>query len=397
MNKTISTILTGLLLFAVSTGSSYAFFRFLQRPASSPVSPETVSPTPSSRKSKINPSLPKTEICPLNGQQFTKPEKDVWITRRPLGIMVENSIDSRPQSGLGSADIVYEAVAEGGVTRFMGMYYCDAAMTDSLMVAPVRSARIYFVNLVSEYDALYNHVGGAGNCDDVNVDPRAKALCLINTAKIKNMDQMGYAGDFKICHRLTNRLDRDVAYEHTMACFVDEIYNKAAKLNWTNVDGKGVSWDKNFVSWKFKSADEKAAGSDAKTISYIFWSGDREFNQNFDVKWEYDPGTNSYKRYNNNQLSVDLNTNSPLKFNTVIVQFAKETLLGDLEKHLLYDVVGKGKAIVFMDGVAVDATWTKTTRTSRTLFYDLKGKELKLNPGPIWISILPLGNSVEYN
>jgi hypothetical protein len=157
MNKTLSTILICLVLFFASTGVSYSVFRFLNQAPSSAVSPEGATPTPVSRKSKLDPSLPKTEVCPLNGQLFTKPENEVWSARRPLAVMIENSVDSRPQSGLGSADVVYEAVAEGGVTRFMGMYYCDAAMTDDLMVAPVRSARIYFVNLVSEYDALYNH------------------------------------------------------------------------------------------------------------------------------------------------------------------------------------------------------------------------------------------------
>jgi hypothetical protein len=397
MNKKFITIIVCFLLYLLSATGSFAFFRLIHQGPSSAISPETLAPTAVSRKSKLDPSLPKTEICPLNGQLFTQPEKDVWSTRRPLAVMIENSVDARPQSGLSSADIVYEAVAEGGVTRFMAMYYCDAALTDNLMVAPVRSARIYFVDLVSEYDALYNHVGGAGNCDDPNVDNRAKALCLINTAKIKNMDQMGYAGDFKICHRVTNRLDHDVAYEHTMACFVDEIYAKAQKLDWTNVDSKGVPWDKNFISWKFMAPEEKATGSPATNISYLFWNGDREFNQNFDVKWEYDPASGSYKRFNNNQLSIDLNTGEPLKFNTVIVQFAKETLLQDKEKHLLYDVIGKGKAIVFMDGVAVDATWSKTSRTARTLFYDSKGKELKLETGPVWISIVPAGNTVEYN
>jgi hypothetical protein len=287
-------------------------------------------------------------------------------------------------------------VAEGGITRFMALFYCNAALSGNIMVAPVRSARIYFVNLVSEYDALYNHVGGAGNCDDPNVDDRAKALCLIDRVKIKNMDEMGLAGDFKICHRVADRLDHDVAYEHTMACFIDNLYAKADTLQWNYTDSSGVPWNKNFVSWKFLAPTDTVTGVPATNISYMFWEQNRQFNQSYDVSWAYDASAKSYKRSNAGQVSVDLNTGDPLEFKTVVIEYAKQTLLNDLEKHLLYDVIGTGKALVFENGVAVPATWSKASRTGRTLFKDAKGVEIKFAPGPIWISILPDTNTVTY-
>lgn len=387
----------GLALFAVSAFGTY-FFSSKLKP--SPVSPasQTASGTTANKKPKVDPSLPKTEVCPLNGAYFTKPERDVWVTRRPLAVMIENSVDARPQSGLSAADVIYEAVAEGGITRFMGLFYCEAALDGNLTLAPVRSARIYFVNLVSEYDALYTHVGGAGNCDDPNVDPQAKALCAIQKYNIKDLDEMGRAGDYKTCHRLTNRLDHDVAYEHTMACFLDELYNVGAKWNWTNVDQQGVAWNANFVPWKFATtSDPKATGSSASTVSYQFWSTDPQFNKDYDVTWNYDSSTNTYLRSNGGQQSIDLNTGDPLRFKDVVVEFAKQTLLSDLEHHVLYDVIGQGKALVFKDGVAISATWSKLSRTSRTLYKDQSGKDIKFNPGPIWITILPDTNQVQYN
>jgi len=395
MKKTFFTYLAfGLSLFLLSSGFSYFIF---SRTASMTQSEVTQTPTKAPKKAKVDPSLPRTEICPLNGALFTTLERDVWITRRPLGVMIENSLDSRPQSGLGTADIVYEAVAEGGITRFMGMFYCDAALSGNITIAPVRSARIYFVNLISEYDGLYAHVGGAGNCDDPNVDPRAKALCAIQRYSIKDLDQFGRAGDYKTCHRMANRLDKEVAYEHTMACFLDELYNVGTKWKWTNLDSKGVSWDKNFISWKFKSLTEKATGSPATNVSYVFWGSNRDFNKSYDVEWKYDSSLGSYSRYNGGIQAIDLNTDEPLQFKTVIVQKVKETFAEDIEKHMLYEVIGQGKAIIFMDGVAIDATWSKTARTSRTIYKDLKGKEVKLNPGPIWISLIPLNNEVVTN
>ncbi|KKU55910.1 hypothetical protein A3H89_00430 [Candidatus Amesbacteria bacterium RIFCSPLOWO2_02_FULL_48_11] len=393
MNKPVLVyIFLGLGLFLISAGLSFWLFTSLPKSTGIPISPLSASPSPGIR-SKLDPSIPRTEICPLNGALFTKQERDVWETRRPLGVMIENSTDSRPQSGLSSADVIYEAVAEGGITRFMAMFYCAASMAGNITIAPVRSARIYFVNLISEYDGLYNHVGGAGNCDDANVDPRAKALCLIRTANIKDLDQFGWAGDFKTCHRMTNRLDHEVAYEHTMACFSEELYKAAAKQKWTNVDAKGISWDKNFISWKFKKAPDKNTGSAARTISYSFWDGMPDYN----VSWQYDSASNSYVHSNGGKQSMDLNTEEPLQFSNVVIQFTKEFSTGDVEKHMIYEVIGKGSAIVFMDGVAVDATWSKPTRTSRTIYKDQKGKEITFTPGPLWISILPIGNEVTYN
>src|SRR3990172_12151761 len=257
-------LLIGLSLFFISTGLTYYILSYSPnlRPSSSSTS---ATPSPVVKKPRIDPSLPRTESCPLNGVMYTKTEKDIWSTRRPLAVMIENHLDSRPTSGLSTADVVYEAVAEGGITRYMGIFYCGIT-PDSTMFSPVRSARIYFVKIVPEYDALYNHVGGAGNCDDPTVEEQAKALCFFRKNKIRGLDQFGRAGDFRTCHRVTNRLDHEVAYEHTMACYSDELYKVAAKLNWTNVDAKGVSWDKNFVPWKFK--DDPAEKGVITNISF---------------------------------------------------------------------------------------------------------------------------------
>ena len=193
MNKQqlITTGIIGIALYLISTGVSYAAFSFFGK-----ASPPKAIPTPLSTNGqptqgfRIDPSIPKTETCPLNGAPYTKQERDVWEKRRPLAVMIENHAESRPQSGLSYADVVYEAVAEGGITRFMGVFYCDAAYK-SVNLAPVRSARTYYLPWVLEYDALYNHVGGAGRCPDDTVDERAKALCQIEQYKIKDMDQFG--------------------------------------------------------------------------------------------------------------------------------------------------------------------------------------------------------------
>src|SRR5258708_3626472 len=81
----------------------------------------------------VSPSDPRDQICPLNGKKYTQAEKDRWSQRRPLAVMIENSPDARPQSGLTHADLAFEAMAEGGVTRFMAVFYCDVQTDDNTL------------------------------------------------------------------------------------------------------------------------------------------------------------------------------------------------------------------------------------------------------------------------
>ncbi len=145
----------GLALYLISSGLSYAAFTYLgNTPGGAGISP-TVTVGGDQQHFVIDP--------------YTKQEEAVWQKRRPLAIMIENHAEARPQSGVSLSDVVYEAVAEGGITRLMGVFYCGIA-AGSVNLAPVRSARTYFLPWVLEYDALYNHVGGAGMCNDPTVD-----------------------------------------------------------------------------------------------------------------------------------------------------------------------------------------------------------------------------------
>ncbi len=388
-NKT-AYILAGVFLYVITTGVSFLGFSTMSRGENLPQPP-----IDEQGHFVIDPSLPRTEECPMNGQLFTEQERAIWETRRPLAVMIENHVEARPQSGLSYADIVYEAVAEGGITRFMGIFHCGSAAYD-LGLAPVRSARTYFVDWVSEYDALYNHVGGAGKCNDDTVDERAKALCQIQEYGIKDMDQFNLdlkvkdtAGkDAYLCVRNYDRLDHEVAHEHTMVCYTRGLYAVAEKRGWTNVDEEGVSWDKNFVPWKF--ADEAGAGDRGAggAISFTHWE---DYKDDFEVKWQYDAATNSYLRNMAGQSHVDLETGKQLAAKNVAIQFSKETRGVDEHGHLLFETIGTGKAIVFQNGKTIAGTWKKPTRVARTTFYDDKGAEIEFVRGQIWIEVVPTG------
>ncbi|MBI4137025.1 DUF3048 domain-containing protein [Candidatus Roizmanbacteria bacterium] len=377
-----------LILYLVSTGVSYALFTQFGPKRESVSIDEEVEDIVADENFEVDESLPKTEECPLNGKLYTKPERAIWEKRRPLAVMIENSVDARPQSGVSKADIVYEAVAEGGITRFMAMFYCGVA--EKTEFAPVRSARTYFVDWVSEYDALYNHVGGAGVCSDVTVDERAKALCQIDRYGIKDMDQFGIS--FPSCYRNPDRLGRPVATEHQMVCVSNNLFDIAKDRGWTNVDEDGVAWDKTYTSWKFKDEAEPSDRGTVDQVDLYFWNGYSAF----DVTWEYDAVENIYKRVNGGEPHKDLETDQQLIAKNVVIQFSEETSGIDEHKHLLYDTIGTDDALIFQNGEVIEGSWSKQSRTARTRFFDENGKEIEFVRGEIWIEIVPAGNDVTY-
>lgn len=379
--------IVGVALYLIVTGLSYVGFsyggRLLSRTGPAPI------PTGTQGHFVVDPNAPKTEACPLNGKFYTVAERKIWESRGPLAVMIENHQEARPQSGLSSADVVYEAVAEGGITRFMAVFYCGVAASTN--VAPVRSARAYFLPWVLEYNALYNHVGGAGNCNDDTVDDRAKALCEIQQYKIKDMDQFGIS--FPTCYRNYDRLDHPVATEHTMVCVTDKLYQIAAQRGWTNVDASGVPWNKNFVSWTFKDDASLGDRSASFSASFVAWKG---YEADYGVRWDYDKATDTYRRTNGGVAQVDFENKQPITAKVVIIQFAKEIGPLDVHVHLFYTTIGSGDGLVLEDGKVTKVTWQKQSLTSRTKYYDATGKEVSLDRGQIWIELLPIGTPVAY-
>ncbi len=396
----VKIIVSLFLSFALSFGATYAFF---------PVgSSNLVSPASDAEKQRLTAGFgqyadkPKTEICPINGALYSKEEKALWEQRRPILAMIENHVDARPQSGLSSADIVYEAVAEGGITRFMGVFYCGA-QADSTKVGPVRSARIYFVNLAAEFNTpIYMHVGG-GNCSRDEASNQCtsnkKAFALEELQKLgwrkpggNDFDTIGDIG-VPVMKRDFNRLgaDKVLATEHTYLGYLNFAWKEALKRGYATTMSKGETWLSGYKSWKFGSAEAK--GSPATTISYDFWKNTPDFT----VSWSYDPNTKTYLRKLGGAPHTDLDTQKQLSASNVIVQFTKEEGPLDDHKHMFYYVIGEGTGLYFHDGLAQEVKWKKAKQTDRTMFYDLTGKEIIFTPGQFWVSILPTGNKVIYN
>lgn len=319
----------------------------------------------------------KDRPCPLNGAPYTKNREEKWQKRRPVGVMLENHTDARPYLGMSRADVIYEAVAEGGITRFLAIYLCQ----DAGDIAPVRSARTYFLDWLLEYDAAYAHVGGA------NTPGPANALGQIRNYGIRDMDQFGLG--FPTYWRGTDRLA-----PHNVHTTTKKLWEAAEERGFGPEDEKGNRWDKNFQSWKFKDDASIESRGDQKPIIVPFWDSAADYT----VTWQYDKQANVYRRYHGQTAQIDPVTNEHLSAKVTIVQFQAEGKANDghPEGHLLYGTTGSGDALIFMDGDAIQGKWIKKERKSKTIFVDSQNKEIALNRGLVWIETVPDGNNVQY-
>lgn len=344
----------------------------------------------------IDPNEAKDQACPLNGKYYTLTEKNAWQEKRPLFVMIENSPDARPHSGLSRADVIFEAVAEGGVTRFGAIYYC-AAQNENVLIAPVRSARTYFVDWASGFNLpLYVHVGGA------NLAGPSNALGQISDYGWRgenDMDQfsIGYPTFVRNYNRIA---DKEVATEHTMQSETEALWEVAVERGWTNITPErtikrktiaAAPWQDNYQGWTFE--EEVQPAGLVQKINYDFWSG---YDQ-FAVEWNYDQSLDAYKRSTGGEAQYDLNNNEAVASSTVIILFTLEKGPINELKHMLYSTIGKGKALVFKHGQApIEASWSKTDREAELEFTDVRGKAIELARGQIWISVLATGSKVIY-
>ena len=381
MLKDKKILLIAFIVYFLSTLSSYLLFTKspLAQKFTSPVPPPTTTPN---GEIVFDETLPKTEVCPLNGAKYSKQQKTWWEKHRPLGIMIENHENARPQSGLNSADIIYEAVAEGGITRTLSIYYCGA----HVQIGPIRSARTYFLDWISEYgdSPLYVHVGGA------NTPGPADALGQIsdfgwNTYNDLNQFSIG----FPTFWRDYNRLGHATATEHTMYSSTDKLWKFAEESRkLSNVGKDGTAWDEGFSPYTFKDDAPLSERGKQQTVHLEFWKGYGAYG----VDWVYDPVKNLYNRKNGGAIQLDKNNGKQLSAKNIIVLFMFESHANDGYEdnaHLLYKTKGTGKASVFMDGKQIKGTWKKDSRTDRTIVLDENGEEITFTRGKLWFEILP--------
>ena len=280
-------------------------------------------------------------------------------TVSPLAIIVENEAHARPQAGLDRADIVYEALAEGGITRFLAIYASQTAE----VVGPVRSARDYFVEWAREYTAPLVHIGAS-----------PQGYAAIAATHTFDLDEIrGHPGFWRSADR---------SAPHNAYTSTDGARSALGSRAFTKGTYSGLRFSD-------RPPDRTGTPASEATVRFGSWK--------YTAGWTYDPVTNEYLRDMDDEPHVDAETGEQLRATNVLLQWVDSWLIpGDREGRLEFASIGSGRLVALIDGVAIEGQWRKDSAEAPTQYLGADGAPLWLYPGATWIEIIPPGGSVTF-
>jgi len=345
----------GALAFAVLSPGSSASSPAAGSASTATLATSTLAPT------AIPTPTPIRHAAILDGVPMSDEEWEARKDRPPLAVMVDNSPSAMPQVGLDKADLVFEAFVEGGVTRFMAVFWRQEAN----VVEPVRSARTPFAIWVDELGALYAHAGGA------QTDNEANATGQIAEWGIKDLNAFGSGADGAY-YRDGSRYS-----PHNLVAQTPALREAAVSM--------GFAGPSAVEPWSFKAAGEGTSGDPAAAGIEVNFRENRVPWQL--VQWHWDAEAKAYLRFEGGGPHRDGESKEQLRFTNVVVMRVPWSVV-DESAHVLLDQFGEGPASVFLDGRVIEGKWMKKDRVARTRFYDAAGKEIAFNRGPIFIEVV---------
>lgn len=292
-----------------------------------------------------------------------------WIdedlaSKRPFACMIENTYESLPHYGISYADILYEAPVEGTITRYMALF---SDYDELERIGNSRSCRTYYVMFASEYDAIYAHFGES-----------IFAMDILET--IDDLDGLNGAVENIMYYRTSDMNAPHNAYmDGTKVDEAIEYMGYDTQL----ADGFGEHFD-------FASDNQEVELSDGYDAVVI------QPGYKIDNPWfVYNEDDGLYYRYSFKKEEIDQTTGEQLAFKNVILQYVDYTMYNSGgvykeydNKYLNIDCLSGGKAVYITNGKAIDTTWEKGSQTSRTVYYDENGDEIKVNQGKTMICIV---------
>lgn len=292
---------------------------------------------------------PKPVIKYYSSLDGTQIANQAAATNLITAVMIENSPDARPQSGLKQAQVVYEAIAEGGITRFLCLYQQNKPQ----LIGPVRSLRMYYLDWAAPYQPSIVHVGGS-----------AASLQEVRNGQYRNVDIEYHSG---ASWRATDRYA-----PHNVYTSFDRLDALNSKLGYTS---------SSFTS--FGRIDGKpAATQDAKSIDVTI-SG-ALYNSHYD----YNATTNTYARQQAGAAHLDREDGQISPSAVVTLRVNMSTVMEDGYREDI-TTTGSGQAEVFQNGTVQEVTWSKADRMSPLKLTDSTGKEVSLVRGQTWIAAVP--------
>ncbi|MDQ3954574.1 MAG: DUF3048 domain-containing protein [Actinomycetota bacterium] len=331
-SKLIAAIAAGVVLIG---GGAVALIFFKDQLGGLPIIGEVVS-TP--------------DECPLSGD---KPKNNDLIDRPAVAVKVENAQIAYPLSGLQDAEVVYEEVVEGGVTRFMAIYHC----TDSTKVGPVRSARVVDPGIMVPITKILAYSG--------QNQPVLKAL---EEADIVRIDETSAKGAME-------RVPREgLTAEHTL-------YADTKKLRSVADDKYGDPPPEDVFEF-----GDLEGGKSGKIIDISFSN---------DTKVHYEFSGGAYRRFQPPEQPFEMEGDGQIEVENVLIEEHEvnnsKTIVDSVGNPSteIADETGKGRAVLFRDGKAIEGFWVRKSREDVVEFETKSGDPMVFSLGSVWIHLVP--------
>lgn len=346
-HKKLSVVLGLTMLALIGASITIAVFLILQ-----PASPSPKATAPVAKKTA--PTPPPKFYSALTGKEMPNEA----ITKQAVtAVMIENSPDARPQSGLKDAGVVFEAIAEGGITRFVALYQ----EAKPGLIGPVRSVRPYYVEWAASFDNSMAHIGGS-----------ARALQMIRSGNYGvDIDQFFNAQYYWRA--------RDRYAPHN-------VYTNFEKLDALNA-AKGHRAS-NFETW-LREDGKKVATPNATAIDIAVSSGA------FAVHYDYLPETNTYRRFHGGVVHTDRERGEITPDVVIAIKVPLSLGFEDGYREQI-NTLGTGQAYIFQNGTVTEAIWHKGAPKGQIVFKDAAGNPIPIVRGQAWITALAQERSVTW-
>lgn len=305
-----------------------------------------------------------TEPAPVDTNPLTGEPLEEVSNLRPTAIMINNLVQAVPQCGIGQADMLYEILAEGSVTRFMAIF-SDPSEVD--VIGPVRSVRPYFVRVAQHYGAVLSSAGGSKD-----------AYNLISSIGQDYLNGIGGAGGYfyRDSWRSSNK-----GYEHSLMTTGENLASAAQNYGFDmTVDDHadyGILFD-----------ETVPAGTDVTQIDIHFYENGKL------TRMTWDPETNLYGMYQHGADAVDANNDVPLTFRNVVILFASTQVI-DSQAHLDVQMTGTGEGYIARDGKLIPITWSRESNSDHYVYTDMGGAPVAFGMGKTYVAIVPKGSNID--
>lgn len=292
-------------------------------------------------------------INPLTGLEMDKSK----LRDRPIAVMINNFHKGQPLHGISHADIAYECLIEGGITRIVGIFK-DISGVNS--VGTVRSARPYFINLAKSHDAIYFHLGGSTIAYEI--------------LKTDYIDSVNFITNEQYMWRDAERR-KNLGLEHS-ALSSGELILKAV----SDKKFRRTLADNYTYTQKFGDDSQVLSGSNANKLTVKF-SGYKS------TVFDYDAESKSYliSQFGKPQFDA-LENKQNSKPNIIIIQ----TDINNIGQTELVEMklVGSGTGKYMSNGKIIDLTWSRNNDGEPIKYFTTDGKPLVMSPGKIYVCVI---------